>query len=108
MVIKTETRKSTVDLLLVYPPWTVLNSRGVLTNALPPQGILSIAAYAEAKGFKVKVIDIHVERMSQSDFHKIVRECQPKLIGITVLSSMIAVTHAIAKEVKNIVPTTKV
>lgn len=100
-------KNENVDLLMIYPPWTVLSSRGILTNALPPLGILTIAAHAERQGFNVKVIDIHVERLSQADFHDLVAQYKPKVVGVTVLSSMISVTHAIIKEVKDIVPSCK-
>ena len=73
-----EDNQNQIDLLLVYPPWTVLSSRGILTNALPPQGILSIAAYAEREGFKVKVIDIHVERMDKQTFYSLIKKYNPR------------------------------
>ena len=100
--MQSEINSRQVDLLLVYPPWTVLTSRGILTNALPPLGILTIAAHAERHGYNVKVIDIHAERMSPDDFYEMVKEYNPRFVGITVLSSMIAVTHALAKEVKDL------
>ncbi len=98
----TEGIQNQIDLLLVYPPWTVLSSRGILANALPPQGILSIAAHAEREGYNVKVIDIHVERMDKQTFYSLIKKYNPRLVGISVLSQMVAVTHALAKEIKMI------
>ena len=93
-----------VDCVLIYPPWTVLYGRAFLTNALPPLGILSIAAYVEAAGYSVKVIDAHAERMSAKNLREKLTEYQPRVVGICVLSSMVVSAHCIAKDVKRIVP----
>lgn len=97
-----------IDLLLIYPPWTVLYARSVLTNALPPLGILSIASYCEQEGYVVRVIDVHAERTSPRELREKIAEMRPRLCGICVLSSMVVASHAIAKDVKDIVPDCKV
>jgi anaerobic magnesium-protoporphyrin IX monomethyl ester cyclase len=92
------------DCVLVYPPWTILQGRTFLTNCLPPLGILSIAAYLLEQGFTVKVIDVHAERMTRERFRELVRAYRPRYVGITVLSSMVVSSHAIARLVKSEVP----
>jgi anaerobic magnesium-protoporphyrin IX monomethyl ester cyclase len=93
-----------VDCVLIYPPWTILQGRTFLTNCLPPLGILSIAAYLLEQGFTVRVIDVHAERMSPERFRELIRTYRPRHAGITVLSSMVASSHAIAKLVKREAP----
>ena len=53
-----------VDLLLIYPPWASLGSRGILQNSLPPLGILSIAAYTEQQGFRDQILDVKLENLT--------------------------------------------
>lgn len=93
-----------VDCVLIYPPWTILQGRTFLTNCLPPLGILSIAANLELHGFRVRVIDVHAERMSPAHLRALVRKYRPRYVGITVLSSMVVSAHSIAKLVKREVP----
>lgn len=93
-----------IDCLLIYPPWTILYARAFLTNALPPLGILSIASYLEHNGFSVRVLDVHAERMSPDDLRAAISRLRPRFVGICVLSSMLVSSHAIAKDVKRLVP----
>ena len=93
-----------IDCVLIYPPWTVLQGRSFLTNCLPPLGILSIASYLESEGYIVKVLDVHAERIGPAELSSKLREYQPRFVGITVLSSMVVSSHAIAKQVKRDVP----
>lgn len=93
-----------VDCVLIYPPWVVLEGRSFLTNCLPPLSILSIAAYLEMKGFAVKVIDVHAERMSPETLIDRLRDYNPRYVGISVLASMVVAAHSIARLVKEQVP----
>jgi anaerobic magnesium-protoporphyrin IX monomethyl ester cyclase len=93
-----------VDCVLIYPPWTILYARAFLTNALPPLGVLSIASYLERNGFSVRVLDVHAERMSPDHLRSKLSTLRPRFVGICVLSSMLVSSHAIAKDVKRLVP----
>ena len=53
------------DLFLIYPPWAVLEDRAMLQNCLPPLGLLSVAAQAEASGYRVHVMDVHAEAVDE-------------------------------------------
>lgn len=92
------------DCVLIYPPWTVVQGRSFLTNNLPPLGILSIAAYLEEQGFRVKVIDVHAERMGPDQLRKLLQKYNPRYVGLTVLSSMVVAANSIAKLVKQEIP----
>ena len=77
-----------VDLLLIYPPWASLGSRGILQNSLPPLGILSIAAYTEQQGFRVQILDVHAERLDDREVTARIMAASPRIVGISVLTNM--------------------
>jgi len=93
-----------LDLLLIYPPWAVLNKRGVLQNALPPLGILSIASHCLKEGFSVEVLDVHANRLTEEDVIAALKEKQPRVVGISVLTNMVIPAHHIARLCKQVVP----
>jgi len=76
------------DLVLLYPPWPVLDDRAILQNSLPPLGILSIAAYAEQLGYTVRVHDLHGEKLGDDELRRRLRRDQPRFVGISVLTNM--------------------
>ena len=97
-----------VDLLLIYPPWASLGSRGILQNSLPPLGILSIASYAEQQGFRVQVLDVHAERLDDREVTARIVAASPRIVGISVLTNMAVPAHCIARLAKQAVPACKV
>lgn len=97
-----------LDLLLVYPPWAVLGARGMLQNNLPPLGILSIASYAESKGYRVGILDVHAGRLNDLEVAERIRAARPRHLGITVLTNMCIPAHQIARMAKEIVPDCKI
>jgi radical SAM superfamily enzyme YgiQ (UPF0313 family) len=100
-----QTRDSRVDLLLIYPPWAVSEERGnSLMNCLPPLGILSIAAFVESHGYRVGVVDVHAEKLIDSEVVERVRAARPRVVGISVLTNMAVPAHYIARLCKETVP----
>jgi len=93
-----------LDALFVYPPWPVLDDRAILQNSLPPLGILSIAGYAESRGYKVAVMDVNGERLSEAEVRQRLRRYRPRFVGMTVLTNMSIPAHKIARIVKEEVP----
>src|SRR5262245_25643585 len=94
-----------LDLLLIYPPWAVAGERGnSLMNCLPPLGILSIAAYVESRGYRVGVLDVHAERLVDTEVVDRVRAANPRIVGISVLTNMVVPAHYIATLCKQTVP----
>src|SRR5262245_20082105 len=94
-----------LDLLLIYPPWAVSEERGnSLMNCLPPLGILSIAAYVESRGYTVGVLDVHAEKLVDTEVTERVRAARPRVIGISVLTNMVVPAHYIARLCKQAVP----
>jgi anaerobic magnesium-protoporphyrin IX monomethyl ester cyclase len=94
-----------LDLLLIYPPWAVSQDRGnSMMNCLPPLGILSIAAYAEAQGYSVGVLDVHADKLVDTDVIAHLRSTRPRVVGISVLTNMAVPAHYIARLCKQTVP----
>jgi anaerobic magnesium-protoporphyrin IX monomethyl ester cyclase len=94
-----------LDLLLIYPPWAVSEERGnSLMNCLPPLGILSIAAYVESRGYHVGVLDVHAEKLVDTDVVAHLRATRPRVVGISVLTNMAVPAHCIARLCKQTVP----
>lgn len=88
---------SQVDLLLINPPWALPGTRGFLQNGLPALGILSIASYAEQQGFKVAVLDVHIERLDDRETQTRIAAMKPRVAGITVLTNTAIPAHRIAR-----------
>src|SRR3990167_7067246 len=93
-----------LDLLLIYPPWAVLEKRGILQNNLPPLGILSIASYCLSHGDRVEVLDVHANRLTDQEVIAALRKTKPKYVGISVLTNMAKPAHYIAALCKKEVP----
>jgi len=108
MIAETTKPSDGVDLLLIYPPWASLGSRGILQNSLPPLGILSIASYAEQQGFRVQVLDVHAERLDDKEVAARIAGAKPRYVGISVLTNMAVPAHYIARLAKQAAPTCKV
>ena len=88
------------DVVFIYPPWPVLDDRAILQNSLPPLGILSIASFLRDEGFKVKVYDIHAEKLDENELRFRLKKDRPNYVGISVLTNMCIPAHKIARIVK--------
>jgi hypothetical protein len=93
-----------LDLLLVYPPWPAAKGRARLISTLPPLGVLSIAANVEQHGYTVQVCDAHAEQLDDLEVRHLIRQLQPKYVGLSVLTSQALAAHAIARIIKEEVP----
>jgi len=89
-------KKDRADILLVYPIWVKKGGRGKLQRMLPPLGILSLASYLEESGFEVHILDLHAEEISPEEFRQILRDLNPRFLGITVLSAHLVPANYIA------------
>ncbi len=93
-----------LDLLLVYPPWPAAKGRARLISTLPPLGVLSIAANVEKHGHTVHVCDAHAEQLDDNEVRQLIRRHQPRVVGLSVLTSQALAAHVIAKIAKEEVP----
>ncbi len=94
------------DALMVNPPWLSKDQNiwNGVRSAMPPLGLLSVASYAESKGYKVRVVDIHIEGYSAEQFLEKVRTAKPRVVGISVMTATANAANQVARLVKSVVP----
>lgn len=85
-----EKDKSTVDIILIYPPISV-NERygrnvGNVGGQQPPLGIASLAAYLREKGIRPLLIDALAENMTPADIIETIEKYKPRLVGLSSLT----------------------
>lgn len=94
------------DVLLINPPWLSKDENiwNGVKSAMPPLGLLSIAAYVESKGYCVRVIDVHIEKFTAGELVEKLKVAQPKFVGMGVMTATSNAANQIARIVKNTVP----
>lgn len=95
---------STCDVLLINPPW-VSKDENIwhgIKSAMPPLGLLSIASYIEQEGIKTKVLDVHVEKLNAKEVEDYIRQCSPKIVGLSVMTATANAANRIAQIVKKV------
>ena len=85
---------STVDVLLIYPPYTY-------PKKSPPIGLAYIAAVLEKEGYSVEIADMSVLGMDYKDLEKKVKQIKPKLVGISFMTNQYKEALNISKAVKD-------
>lgn len=93
-----------VDVVLINPPWPVPDGRATLQNSLPPLGILSIAASLEKAGYRVKVYDVHAEKLDDETLKTRLKSDWPTFVGLSVLTPTCVPAHKIARLCKEVLP----
>ena len=90
------------DVLLINPPWLSKDENiwNGVKSAMPPLGLLSIAAYAESKGYVVRVIDVHIEKYTAAELIEKLKIAQPKFVGMGVMTATSNAANQIARIVK--------
>ncbi len=93
-------------MLLINPPWLSKDENiwNGVKSAMPPLGLLSIAAYAESKGYVVRVIDVHIEKYTAAELVEKLKVAQPKFVGMGVMTATSNAANQIARIVKRTVP----
>lgn len=95
---------SPCQICLINPPWITRNDNiwHGIKAAMPPLGLLTIAAALEEKGKNIAIIDAHVEKLSISELKERIYKLQPKIVGITVMTATAIQANLIARTVKQI------
>lgn len=98
----------TVDLLLINPSYADYGKAKIskwdfysLPSVVPPLGIMYVAASAINAGYNVKFIDMEAETICFSKLKKIVKETNPKLVGIGCLTSLFSIVIELSKIIKS-------
>jgi anaerobic magnesium-protoporphyrin IX monomethyl ester cyclase len=92
---------SKLDCLLIYPPMTYGTKP---KYALPQLGLMYIASYLKKQGVSVNVMDAEGEGLSLKSLLNRIKNKQPKLLGLYVMTPQIPVVSAIIAAVKKEFP----
>lgn len=90
-----------VDFLLIKPPYYDEGGELDLTTSLervPPLGLGYVAA--SCKDFSVKILDMEAKEIKTKDIWQEIKKYSPKIIGITVISSIIEQVKKICKIIR--------
>lgn len=88
------------------PPW-ISKDQNIwhgIKGAMPPLGLLSVAAYAEREGFRVRVIDLHVEQWTITEFRDALQGLAPRYVGISMMTATAIAANRVACCVKEVHP----
>jgi anaerobic magnesium-protoporphyrin IX monomethyl ester cyclase len=98
------------DVLLINPPWISKedNIWNGIKAAMPPLSLLSIAAFLEERGITVRVLDVHIEKLSAAEVEARIRAANPRWIGLTVMTATSVASHQIARIAAKAVPDARV
>ncbi len=96
-----------IDALLINPPWASKDENiwHGIKGAMPPLGLLSIAAQAERDGHRVRILDLHVEQATIDQFRNTLSDINPRIVGISMMTSTAIAANRVARIVKEIHPT---
>lgn len=78
------------------------------SNSMPPLGLLYIATTLEENGYTVKVIDFAVENLKKEDLIAMLKESNPKIIGMSTYNESWNAQKILSKLAKEILPNVKV
>jgi radical SAM superfamily enzyme YgiQ (UPF0313 family) len=89
-----------IDVLLICPNY---HSKFLITDAIVyPINLAMLAAYLRERNITVKIIDGRAFNYRLNDYKKDIVRYNPKIVGITVVTSFVNQAVDIAKEIKNI------
>jgi len=82
------------DILLINPP-----NIAVQNNPMP-FGLAYIASYLEKNNFSVRILDLSVTRLSNSQVIGYIKKMKPKTVGISCMSVHVDFVKAMTKKIK--------
>ncbi|ABX43923.1 B12-binding domain-containing radical SAM protein [Lachnoclostridium phytofermentans] len=90
-----------VDIILITAPsphpLSMLSHR---VQGLPPLGLCYIATYLKQNGYKVKILDFSIRKVTLFDLDEVMQNNHPKLIGISTTTETYNCGMRIAKYIK--------
>ena len=98
----------TSDVLLIAPLSIVFRPRENESGMMPPLGLGYLAAVLEQAGYRVDLVDMQAEGVRGPDLTRMVRERQPRVVGISTMVVTYGNALRVACLVKKALPTAKV
>jgi len=99
-----------MDILLIFPSLTKEESykeihiSSKMGGFLPPLGTAMLAAYLIEQGFSVKIIDTQIGNISTQKIIEYIKENEPRVIGLSTLTSTFEKAKDIAGQIKSEFP----
>lgn len=93
-------------LLLNLPTTSWYKDKFAESNSMPPLGLMYIATVLKNNDYKVKIIDFAIERFTQEDFINILKQYNPKVIGMSTYNESWDAQKVLSKVIKDILPNT--
>lgn len=72
----------------------------------PPLGLLYVGGSLERSGFRVRVLDLNVEKIERADFCRLVREAD--IVGLSVLTNIKEIARELVIDMRRIKPALKI
>ncbi|MBI5144905.1 MAG: cobalamin B12-binding domain-containing protein [Candidatus Omnitrophica bacterium] len=100
-----------LDILLIYPPLSI-NERygkrrlGRVGGNLPPLGLAYIASFLREHKFNVDIIDGPTSEMTEEEILKKIKLLQPKVIGLSAMTSVFKRAAELARKIRSKFPDT--
>jgi radical SAM superfamily enzyme YgiQ (UPF0313 family) len=97
-----------LDALLIFPPPSAYMPKdawgGYLLGLSPPVGLLYLAGYLLSRGYRVEVLDGAVMSVRGRSLKQAIRECQPRLVGLSCVTMNAYNTLHVAEYVRSVHP----
>jgi anaerobic magnesium-protoporphyrin IX monomethyl ester cyclase len=102
---KPKTENNTILLMTTAPPE---NGAWYHGKALPPIGLMYVAAALEKAGFKVQMLDNYLMKKSTDEVKELITKINPQIVGITCGSATYPRCIETAKAIKQVNPNCKI
>lgn len=70
----------------------------------PPLGIMYIASYLNSKGYNCQILEIGLRNLSLKETIRRIKQINPRVVGISILTSSAITAVPLAKEIKKLLP----
>jgi anaerobic magnesium-protoporphyrin IX monomethyl ester cyclase len=94
------------DVLLILPPGGYYAERWKAGSLMPPLGLFYLAVVLEQNGFRVAIIDAHLEPLTVEGVASRTIEINPKVIGVSFSTDNRFPAFATIEALKNSLPQT--
>ncbi|MHA2012675.1 MAG: B12-binding domain-containing radical SAM protein [Candidatus Helarchaeota archaeon] len=84
------------------------NKKHLFTASMPPMGLLYLDAILDDSGYKTMIIDHSATGISLNSMLKKIKNFDPEIIGISVLSNSSQTSNKIARSIKKLNPNIKI
>lgn len=94
-----------IDVLLINLPTTSWYKEQFAKNvSMPPLGLLYIGTVLKQSGYDVEVKDLMVETFTKDDFYKMLKDMNPKIIGLSTYNESWKAQKLLSNIIREVLP----